>query len=159
RDGQPVERLEQGDTGELVLHTTPFYPEGGGQVGDRGTITTANARFQVNDTQRYGDTIVHLGEVVQGAIALEDGADAQVDLGHRLDPARNHTATHLLHSALRYVLGTHVRQAGSYVGPDRLRFDYTHPEALTEAEQQSIQRMVNARVRADIESATVVVPY
>ncbi|MSQ42540.1 MAG: alanine--tRNA ligase, partial [Dehalococcoidia bacterium] len=154
-----VERLAAGEAGEIVLRATPLYPEGGGQVGDRGEIVTAGGRFAVEDTQRYGETIVHFGRALDGTLVAGDEATACVDGARRLDTARNHTGTHLLHAALRSVLGTHVRQAGSYVGPDRLRFDYTHPEAPTEEQLQAIQRIVNAKVRADIESATFELEY
>ncbi|MEX1021966.1 MAG: alanine--tRNA ligase [Dehalococcoidia bacterium] len=153
------ERLEEGAEGEVVLAETSFYPEGGGQVGDRGEIRTAGGVFEVTDTHRYGGAIVHIGRVVSGSVATGEEATARVSAARRQDTARNHTATHLLHAALRSVLGTHVRQAGSYVGPDRLRFDYTHPEAPTDATLRTIQRTVNEKVRADIRSATFELEY
>ncbi|MCA9850806.1 MAG: alanine--tRNA ligase [Dehalococcoidia bacterium] len=153
--------IEEGQAGEVVLAETPFYPEGGGQVGDRGVIRTDSGVFEVQDTQRYGGAIVHLGVVTSGTIESSGTTTAQasVDAARRLDTARNHTATHLLHAALRSVLGTHVRQAGSYVGPDRLRFDYTHPESPTDAERREFQSIVNQKVRADIRSATFELEY
>ncbi|MDA0366146.1 MAG: alanine--tRNA ligase, partial [Chloroflexi bacterium] len=158
-DGRPLERLEAGAEGELVLAETSCYPEGGGQVGDHGEIVTANGRFAVEDTQRLGEAIVHVGRVTEGAIALDDPAESRVDAEWRNGSARNHTGTHLLHAALREVLGSHVRQAGSYVGPDRLRFDYTHPEAPTEDELRVVQRLVNGKVREDIARETIVMSY
>ena len=155
----PGERLEAGTVGELVLRETAFYPEGGGQIGDRGAVVTASGRFEVAETHRYAGAIVHIGRVTEGWVALGEGAEARVDPVRRLDTARNHTGTHLLHAALRSVLGTHVRQAGSYVGPDRLRFDYTHPEAPSEEALTTIQRIVNEKVRADIRSATFELDY
>ena len=155
----PVERLEAGTAGELVLAATAFYPEGGGQVGDRGEVITPGGRFRVDDTRQHGDAIVHVGEVVEGAIAAGDAAESRVDGAFREGSARNHTATHLLHAALRELLGAHVRQAGSYVGPDRLRFDYTHPEAPGEERLRAIQRLVNARIRDDIRRETLELPY
>lgn len=153
--------IEEGQSGEIVLAETPFYPEGGGQVGDRGEIRTESGVFEVRDTQRYGGAIVHIGVVTSGSIEHAEALTAQatVDASRRLDTARNHTATHLLHAALRSVLGTHVRQAGSYVGPDRLRFDYTHPESPSEAERRQIQSIVATKVRADIRSATFELEY
>ena len=153
--------IEEGQSGEIVLAETPFYPEGGGQVGDQGEIRTESGVFQVTDTHRYGGAIVHLGVMRSGTIEAGAGLTAQatVDAARRVDTARNHTATHLLHAALRSVLGTHVRQAGSYVGPDRLRFDYTHPEAPTDAERRQFQGIVAQKVRADIRSATFELEY
>ncbi|MGE3961337.1 MAG: alanine--tRNA ligase [Dehalococcoidia bacterium] len=151
--------IEEGHAGEIVLAETPFYAEGGGQVGDRGVIRTESGVFEVQDTQRYGGAIVHLGVTISGTLTAAGTAQASVDAARRLDTARNHTATHLLHAALRSVLGTHVRQAGSYVGPDRLRFDYTHPEAPTEAERRQIQSIVSQKIRADIRSATFELEY
>ncbi len=159
RDGEPVARLDTGETGEVVVRESPMYPEGGGQVGDHGLVVTPTGQFRVRDTQRYGETIVLTGEVERGHIEVSAAAEARVDAVRRSDTARNHTGTHLLHAALRAVLGTHVRQAGSYVGPDRLRFDYTHPEAPTEAEMATVQRMVNVKIRADIRSETFVLGY
>ena len=159
RDAALVERIEAGESAELVLAASSFYSEGGGQVGDRGEIVTPSGRFQVVDTRRFGDAIVHIGEVSEGAITSDETAESRVDVEFRLGSMRNHTATHLLHAALRKQLGTHVRQAGSYVGPDRLRFDYTHPEAPTAKELQVIQRLVNEKVREDIERETLVLPY
>ncbi|MSQ41816.1 MAG: alanine--tRNA ligase [Dehalococcoidia bacterium] len=152
-------RLAAGTEGALVLAATAFYPEGGGQVGDRGEIVTPSGRFRVDDTQRHGEAIVHLGAVVEGAIALGEAAESRVDPERRALTASNHTATHLLHAALRQLLGSHVRQAGSYVGPDRLRFDYTHPQAPTAEELRAIHRLVNARIRDDIARETLELPY
>ena len=159
-DDAPAQQLVEGQAGEVVIVQTPFYPEGGGQVGDRGEIVTAEgARFLVEDTHRYGETIVQVGRVVAGTIVAGSAVTAQIDAARRQDTARNHTGTHLLHAALRSILGTHVRQAGSYVGPDRLRFDYTHPESPSEDQLTEIQRIVNAKVRADIQSATFELDY
>ncbi len=158
-DGVSVDRLSAGQAGEVVLPQTSLYPEGGGQVGDHGEIVTATGRFHVDDTQRIGNVIAHVGSVVEGHIATGDAATTIVDGTRRVDSARNHTATHLLHAALRTVLGEHVRQAGSYVGPDRLRFDYTHPEAPSSAALREVQHLVNARVRDDIVRETIELPY
>jgi alanyl-tRNA synthetase len=151
--------LQEGQRGDIVLAATPFYPEGGGQVGDQGVIRTPGGVFQVEETQRFGGAIVHSGVVISGTIVTGESAHAEVSAARRLDTARNHTGTHLLHAALRSVLGSHVRQAGSYVGPDRLRFDYTHPEAPSAEEHRQIQRLVNEKVRADIRSATFELDY
>ena len=157
--GERTERAAAGEACELVLAETPFYAEGGGQVGDRGEIVTAGGRVRVLDTQLLGGVHVHRGEVAEGAIADGEEAEARVDPAWRAGSRRNHTATHLLHAALREALGPHVRQAGSLVAPDRLRFDYTHPRAPSAAELRAAQRLVNARIREDIPQETLVLPY
>ena len=150
KDGAPVERAVAGDIVEIVLRETPFYPEGGGQVGDTGGIAGPGGGAQVRDTQKpAGDVIAHSCEIAQGALALGDAVRASVDAERRLDVARNHTATHLLHAALRDALGSHVRQAGSLVAPDRLRFDFTHVSGVGREELSEIERRVNEAVRAD----------
>ena len=151
KDGEPVQRIEQGDEAEVMLRETPFYPEGGGQVGDAGEITAPGGRAEIRDTQRpVGGLIAHHATVTEGAIALGDSVRAAVDGERRADVMRNHTATHMLHAALRTVLGTHVRQAGSLVAPDALRFDFTHVAAVTPEELVEIQRLVNEAVRGDL---------
>jgi alanyl-tRNA synthetase len=150
KDGDQVESAHEGESVEVILRETPFYGEAGGQVGDAGEIVGPHGRVQVDDTQRPAEKlIVHRGRVVEGRIAVNDAVLAQVDEARR-DIMRNHTATHLLHAALRRVLGSHVRQAGSLVAPDRLRFDFTHMEALKPEELAEIQRIVNEKIRADL---------
>lgn len=149
--GRLVDVIEAGQQAELLLRETPFYPEGGGQVGDRGEIRGPHGRFQVEDTQLVAERlIVHRGRMVEGRLSVNDDVIAQVNQQHRSDTMRNHTATHLLHAALREVLGPHVRQAGSLVAPDRLRFDFTHVQALTEAELERVQALVNEKIRANL---------
>ncbi len=136
---------------ELFLAETPFYPEGGGQVGDRGEIVAPSGRVAVEDTQTVAERlIVHRGRLVEGRIAVGDTVTARVDAQHRQDTMRNHTGTHLLHAALRRVLGTHVRQSGSLVAPDHLRFDFTHTEPLTVEQVAEAQRLVNDNIRQDL---------
>ena len=135
----------------VVLDRTPFYAESGGQVGDTGVIETANgARVRIDDTQ-YGlpGLVLHRGEVVEGTIAEGDEAVARIDGARRDAIRRNHTATHVLHWALREVLGTHVKQAGSFVGPDRLRFDFSHHEALTRDQLDRIEALANVEIIGD----------
>ena len=142
---------EEGDEVDIVLDRTPFYAEGGGQVGDTGTIVAAGGTARVDDTQRpVGDFIAHRATVTSGSIAVGGEARAAVDRERRLDVMRNHTATHLLHAVLRDALGSHVRQAGSLVAPDRLRFDFTHVAAVSPAEIAEIERTVNERIRGDL---------
>jgi alanyl-tRNA synthetase len=138
---------------EVILDTTPFYPEGGGQMGDRGNILTPSGVFIVEDTQASGGAIVHRGRVVEGEIRVNDSAQATVDLAWRSGAARNHTGTHLLHAALRSVLGTHVRQQGSLVTPDRLRFDFTHLEQTPREALIEVQQIANEKIRHDLEVA------
>jgi alanyl-tRNA synthetase len=151
RDGALVDIATAGQECGIVLHTTPFYPEGGGQAGDRGNIRTASGVFHVEDTQATGGAIVHRGRVTEGAIRVAEAATATVDLRHRMGSARNHTGTHLLHAALRRVLGSHVRQQGSLVTPERLRFDFTHLEQVPREALREAQEAVNQRVRRDLE--------
>ena len=133
------------------MAATPLYPEGGGQVGDRGEIVGPNGRVEVLDTQRVaGKLIVHRGRVAEGRIAVGDEVTARVDPAHRGHTKRNHTATHLLHAALRQVIGPHVRQAGSLVAPDHLRFDFTHTEAVTPEQLAAVESLVNEKVRQDV---------
>ncbi len=146
-----VEAAEAGDEVDLVLVETPFYAEAGGQVGDTGVIIGPDGRAEVRDTVGVGDgLIVHRARVVEGRLSQGDAVAAEVDAVRRADVMRNHTATHLLHAALRAVLGEHVRQSGSLVAPDRLRFDFTHFEATKPEELREAQRLVNAKLRADL---------
>ena len=143
-----VGEVTEGDEVEIALVETPFYPEGGGQVGDAGELVGPEGKIIVHDTQRVmPDLIMHFGKVVQGKVSLGQTIDAYVDPVRREDTARNHTATHLLHAALREVLGAHVRQAGSLVAPDRLRFDFSHVEPVTPDEMRQIQFLVNEKIR------------
>ena len=149
-DGESVATADAGQEVEIVLRETPFYAEGGGQVGDAGAITAPGGRVEVTDTHApIQDLVVHRARVAEGVVAVGDQVEAVVDADRRLDAARNHTGTHLLHAALRKVLGSHVRQAGSLVAPDRLRFDFTHVQAPSSDELAEVERMVNRETRDD----------
>ena len=151
RDGEAVGHATHGQQVEIVLAETCFYAEGGGQVGDRGVIAGPNGRVQVDDTQSpVAGLIVHRGQVADGDIALGDAVAAQVELERRLDASRNHSGTHLLHAALRSVLGPQVRQAGSLCAPGRLRFDFNHVGAMTPEEQLAVQSLANRQIRANL---------
>ena len=147
-DGAELERAEAGAEVEVVLDRTPFYAEMGGQVGDTGVISCEAARLRVSDTKVKGGLYVHVATVEEGALAVGDEVSAAIDAGRRELIRRNHTATHLLDAALKRVLGEHVSQAGSLVAPDRLRFDFTHFEAVTADELARIEGMVNAEIFA-----------
>ena len=159
RDGEPVAHASTGDQVSVVLDTTPFYAEGGGQVGDAGAITANGAQLEVSETRAFGDVIAHIGKVTAGQFSVGDQVEAQVDRSRRADTTRNHTATHLLHAALRNVLGDHVRQAGSLVAPDHLRFDYTQSEAPTPQQLADVQRLVRSRIRENLPVETLELPY
>ena len=149
-DGKPLKQAQTGDKVEVVLPETGFYIESGGQVSDTGSIVSAEEpRWEIRVTgmrQAAAGMIVHVGEVTRGSPKTGDTAIARVDLQRRRDIMRNHTATHLLHAELRTVLGNHARQAGSLVAPDRLRFDFTHPEAVTPEQLESIEAGVNRAI-------------
>ncbi len=139
-----VTEAHEGDEAEIILDRTPFYAESGGQVGDKGDLLGEGAKFSVNDTIKpYEDVIVHRGRLKKGTLRVGDTVLARVDEESRGDTARHHTATHLLHATLRYVLGDHVKQSGSLVAPDRLRFDFTHYTAPTDRELNRIEELVN----------------
>ena len=143
----PVNRLEQGQRGGVVLDVSPFYVESGGQVSDEGTIQSAGARAAVLDvSKKFSKSRVHLVEVEEGTLSVGDAVTTTVDASRRDATRRNHTATHLLHAALRQTLGTHVRQKGSLVAPDRLRFDFAHDAPVSHDEKQAIERLVNTEV-------------
>ncbi|MDP2163182.1 MAG: alanine--tRNA ligase, partial [Hydrogenophaga sp.] len=162
-DGTAVADLKAGQQGVVVLDTTPFYAESGGQVGDEGVITSGSATFAVGDTQKIkSDVFGHHGEMAQGTLAVGDTVKASVNLAQRAATMRNHSVTHLMHKALREVLGTHVQQKGSLVDADKTRFDFTHNAPLTDAQIREIERKVNVEILAnaatqarvmDIESA------
>ncbi|HSN17191.1 MAG TPA: DHHA1 domain-containing protein, partial [Gammaproteobacteria bacterium] len=148
RGKDAVQALKAGEQGMVVLDQTPFYAESGGQVGDQGLLKSGNGAFKVADTQkRGGGAFAHMGQVTHGEIKVGETVDAQVDEALRAATVLNHSATHLLHAALRKVLGTHVTQKGSLVAPDRLRFDFSHYQAVTPEELAKIEDLVNAEVR------------
>lgn len=147
KDGNEVQSLSAGEKGEAILDRTPFYAESGGQIGDTGVLETDDARAIVTDTQSpVTGLILHKLEVELGTLRVNQFVKAHVDAEKRTRTMSNHTATHLLHAALREVLGPHVKQAGSLVAPDRLRFDYTHFAPLTDAETAEIERLVNEEI-------------
>ncbi|MDE2347355.1 MAG: alanine--tRNA ligase [Gammaproteobacteria bacterium] len=158
-DGALVDRLGAGQEGRVVLDHTPFYAESGGQVGDTGVLSAPNARFTVRDTQKSGGAHAHVGVVDSGEIRVGDRLEAQVDAARRRALALNHSATHLLHAALREVLGAHVQQKGSLVAPDRLRFDFSHSQALSAAEIQRVERLVNREIRENAAAETRVMSF
>lgn len=159
-DNAPAGYALPGQAVELVLADTPFYAESGGQVGDQGIISGPNGVFRVEDTQSpVAGLIVHKGIVVSGDISLGEPVSAQVDAARRMDAARNHSGTHLLHAALRATLGPHVRQAGSLVSPDRLRFDFSHVGPLAPDEQLAVQSLANGKVRDNLAVSTAESTY
>ncbi len=158
--GEQFGHATKGDDVEVVLRETPFYAEGGGQVGDVGSITGPNGVIAVKDTQNpTAGLIVHSGVVVEGDVSLGDPVSARVDPGRRHAAARNHSGTHLLHASLRNILGPHVRQAGSLVTPERLRFDFSHVGAVESGEMREIQGLANEKVTADMSVSTHVTTY
>jgi alanyl-tRNA synthetase len=162
-DGNSVAELKNGQSGVVVLDTTPFYAESGGQVGDQGVLVSGSASFAVEDTLKIkADVYGHHGTLTQGTLAVGDHVDAQVDMAVRAATVRNHSATHLMHKALREVLGDHVQQKGSLVNAERTRFDFAHNAPVTDAQIREIEAKVNAEILAnaaaqarvmDIESA------
>jgi alanyl-tRNA synthetase len=154
-----IDRLKAGDEGQVILDRTPFYAEAGGQVGDQGQITAAGVRFEVLDTQKVGNAHTHIGKLLQGEIKVGDVLTAEVNGERRRATVLNHTATHLLHAALRKLLGTHVTQKGSLVAPDRLRFDFSHYQAVTPQELNEIERLVNAQIRENAPAEIDVMPF
>ena len=151
REGEAVGHATRGQQVEIVLAETCFYAEGGGQVGDQGAITGPNGCVRIEDTQSpVAGLIVHRGVVAEGDVALGESVTAQVETDRRLDASRNHSGTHLLHAALRSVLGPHVRQAGSLCAPGRLRFDFNHVGAMTQDEQLDVQSLTNRKIRENL---------
>jgi alanyl-tRNA synthetase len=159
KDGAAVDSLENGDTGAVVLASTPFYAESGGQIGDTGILVDDGKLFNVMDTQKSGDAIVHYGQVEEGDFKIGESVEAIVDAERRQAIRLNHSATHLMHSALREVLGEHVQQKGSLVAPDRLRFDFSHLEAVTADELQAIEDSVNKQIRRNVAAETQLMSY
>ena len=148
KDEQVVTESSQGEEVEFLLDTTPFYPEGGGQVGDHGTLVGPSARIRIQDTTKLDKGwFLHKGQVTEGSVRTGDHLTASVNSGLRADAARNHTATHLMHAALREVLGPHVKQHGSLVAPNRLRFDFSHFRGLTARQMEDIENLVNNQIR------------
>lgn len=150
RDGTPVDRIEEGQSGVVVLDTTPFYAESGGQVGDVGVLAGQHMRFEVEDTQKIqADVAGHHGKVVNGTVSLGDKVDARVNMELRAQTMRNHSVTHLMHKALRQVLGAHVAQRGSLVDPDKTRFDFSHNAPVTDDEIRQVEEIVNREIVAN----------
>ena len=150
RGGEAVEQLSAGDEGLVILDKTPFYAESGGQVGDQGRLESENACFEATDTQKQGDVITHIGKLLTGELRVGDSLQAHVDAARRQAIRLNHSATHLLHAALRRVLGEHVQQKGSLVDAERLRFDFSHFEPITAEQLAEIENLVNAQIRANV---------
>ena len=160
REGVLVDSLRPGEGGEVVLARTPFYGESGGQIGDTGVLVgEGGASFKVEDTQKLGKAVVHIGTLTGAPIKVGDAVQARVAAARRAAIRLNHSATHLLHAALRAVLGAHVTQKGSLVAPDRLRFDFAHFQAVTPEELARIERMVNAEIRANAHARTRLMDY
>jgi alanyl-tRNA synthetase len=152
-DGTAAAELKSGQDGIVVLDTTPFYAESGGQVGDAGSLESGSARFKVEDTQKIkADVFGHHGQLSQGTLAVGDTVTAKVDMERRHATMRNHSVTHLMHKALREVLGAHVQQKGSLVDADKTRFDFTHNQPVTDAEIREIEKRVNAEILANNET-------
>jgi alanyl-tRNA synthetase len=155
-----IDSMDEGAGGALILDRTPFYAEGGGQVGDQGVIRLSDGGwFRVTDTKKSGAAYLHIGTVERGLFARGATVGAEIDMNTRTATALNHSATHLLHAALREVLGAHVSQKGSLVAPDRLRFDFSHHEAMIAAELRQVEALVNDKIRDNAEAQTSLMSY
>ncbi|QBH97065.1 alanine--tRNA ligase [Limnobaculum zhutongyuii] len=148
--GNEVKEIKSGQEAVVVLDSTPFYGESGGQVGDQGVLKSANSTFDVQDTQKYGQAIGHVGRLAQGELKVGDSVDAVVDSVRRGRIRLNHSATHLLHAALRQILGEHVAQKGSLVNDNYLRFDFSHPEAMKPEQVRAVEDLVNQQIRRNL---------
>ena len=150
-EDEVVQALTDGESGTVIVEQTPFYGTMGGQCGDTGVIRTAEGEFEVQDTiHLLGGKIGHVGRMTKGMLRMGDQAELAVDAAKRADTCKNHSATHLLQKALRTVLGSHVEQAGSYVDPNRLRFDFSHFSALTQEELEKVEKIVNEEIAAHL---------
>ncbi|EFZ7648714.1 alanine--tRNA ligase [Shigella flexneri] len=149
-DGKAVDAINAGQEAVVVLDQTPFYAESGGQVGDKGELKGANFSFAVEDTQKYGQAIGHIGKLAAGSLKVGDAVQADIDEARRARIRLNHSATHLMHAALRQVLGTHVSQKGSLVNDKMLRFDFSHNEAMKPEEIRAVEDLVNAQIRRNL---------
>ncbi|MBN3066248.1 alanine--tRNA ligase [Pectobacterium aquaticum] len=149
-NGNAVDQIVAGDEAVVILNETPFYGESGGQVGDQGELKNAGVSFAVQDTQKYGQAIGHVGKLTQGTLRVNDSVDANVDSQRRDRIRLNHSATHLLHAALRQVLGDHVAQKGSLVNDSYLRFDFSHTEAMKPEQIRQVEDIVNAQIRRNL---------
>ena len=149
-DGKAVDSVSAGQEAVVILDQTPFYAESGGQVGDKGELKGAGFSFAVSDTQKYGQAIGHIGKVASGSLKVGDAVQADVDEARRQRIRLNHSATHLMHAALRQVLGTHVAQKGSLVNDKALRFDFSHFEAMKPEEIRAVEDLVNAQIRRNL---------
>ena len=158
-DGKAVDELAVGDDGAVILSSTPFYGESGGQVGDTGVIASKDHSFTVVDTQKSGKAVVHFGSVQAGGLKVGDKVAANVDADRRQAIRLNHSATHLMHAALRSELGDHVQQKGSLVDAQRLRFDFSHYEGVTPEQLRNIEDMVNAEIRKNVAAETELMNY
>ncbi|CNF06495.1 alanine--tRNA ligase [Yersinia nurmii] len=156
RNGEAVDEIHAGEDAVVILNQTPFYGESGGQVGDKGQLKSAMADFIVSDTQKYGQAIGHLGQLSQGTLRINDSVDAIVDSARRNRIRLNHSATHLLHAALRKILGEHVAQKGSLVNDKYLRFDFSHFEAMKPEQIRQVEDLVNAQIRRNLPIQTEV---
>ena len=157
-NNESVKEISAGESGLVILDATPFYAESGGQVGDQGILSNANASFEVTDTQKQGNAIAHIGTLQSGRISVGDQITASVDNERRQATVLNHSATHLMHAALRTVLGNHVQQKGSLVAPDRLRFDFSHDAPITENELTEIEEIVNKQIQINTNAIAKVMP-
>ncbi|HEY9149782.1 MAG TPA: alanine--tRNA ligase [Gammaproteobacteria bacterium] len=158
KGSQPVTQLEAGEQGMVILDHTAFYAESGGQVGDQGELINGNARFEVHDTQKQGKAFAHLGMLEAGSLRVGDTVRGEVNAARRRATMLNHSATHLLHAALRQVLGEHVQQKGSLVNPERLRFDFAHFEPVSSEQIETLERIVNEKIRSNAAAETRLMP-
>ncbi|MGH8195253.1 MAG: alanine--tRNA ligase-related protein, partial [Woeseiaceae bacterium] len=159
KDGRKVSSLDDGEQGTVILESTPFYAESGGQVGDSGALAGEHGSFAVTDTQKSGNAILHVGKVQLGTLRQGERVTARVDAERRGRIVLNHSATHLLHAALRQLLGEHVKQKGSLVAPDRLRFDFSHYEPLLPTQLRDIEDRVNEQIRRNAAAETKLMTY
>jgi len=155
-DGEAVDALQAGQGGVVVLDVTPFYAESGGQVGDTGYLEVGNARFNVVDTQKQGKVFTHMGELLEGEMKVGDTVNAVIDADHRLATIAHHSATHLMHAALREVLGEHVTQKGSLVNERQLRFDFSNPAPMSAEQIEAVEQLVNLQIRLNSPAETKV---
>jgi alanyl-tRNA synthetase len=158
RDGEAIDSLEVGEEAMLVLDKTPFYGESGGQVGDSGEVSSASSHFAVSDTQKQNNVFLHIGRLETGYLKVDDEVHARVNQARRQAIKLNHSATHLMHEALRQILGDHVQQKGSLVDDEKLRFDFSHYQPVTAEEIEKIEDYVNAQIRLNADTRAEVMP-